>query len=91
MYFFYSKAIVGSGLLGFGLTLVARKANLLVIRMCLIGAGVLLIGPLVELLTVILDMAELATILIDFKSSNDERPERPKTTTARSTGEISAA
>ncbi|MBE8969938.1 hypothetical protein IQ277_28065 [Nostocales cyanobacterium LEGE 12452] len=54
--FFYSRTVVGSGLLGFGLTLAARKGNRFVIRMCLMGAVILLIGPLLELLAKALDM-----------------------------------
>lgn len=54
--FFYSRVIIGCGLLGFGLTLAVRQANRFVIRMCLLLATLLLIGPLLEVLTVILGL-----------------------------------
>jgi hypothetical protein len=57
--FFYSRTIVGSGLLGLGLSLAARKRNRFVIRMCLIWSAILLIGPLLELLAKGLDMPSI--------------------------------
>lgn len=54
--FFYSRTVVGSGLLGFALALAARQANRFVIRMCQVSAAILLIGPLLEILAKTLDM-----------------------------------
>lgn len=54
--FLYIRAVVGSGLLGFGLALAARQANRFVIRMCQVSAAILLIGPLLEVFTKALDM-----------------------------------
>ncbi|GGH55615.1 hypothetical protein GCM10007423_63330 [Dyadobacter endophyticus] len=60
--FFYSRTVVGSGLLGFALALAARQANRFVVRMCLILATILLIGPLLELLATALDMPTTQSI-----------------------------
>lgn len=49
--YFYSRAIVGSGLLGFGLTMAARKASRFVVRMCLLLAAVYLFSLLLATLT----------------------------------------
>lgn len=54
--FFYTRAVVGRGLLGFGLALAARQANRLVIRMCQVSAAILLIGPILKVLAKALDM-----------------------------------